>query len=144
MQDPKLPAGQVDDAIRNVDDARVLPLRMAGERKRQRVDREVSPREIFFQTARLHSRKRAYVSIRLTPSCREVDGGRTELEPDGSKAVMPRHASVRRRCQRRQRHRVAGFQQEIDIVDRLAQQQIPHGPADRVDRKPTRFRRIEH
>jgi len=57
---------------------------------------------------------------------------------------VPLHASVLGSRQRRQRHRIAGFQQEIDVVDRLAQQQIPHGPADRVDREAARFRRVEH
>jgi Zn-finger nucleic acid-binding protein len=144
MQNPKMPAGEIGDALRQIDNSRVLALCVAGERQRQRVDREVSPCEVFFQAARLHSRQRADVSIRLTPRCREVDGGRPELEPDASKSVVPRHASVRWRRQRRQRYGVAGFQQEVDVVDRLVLQQIPHGTTDSVDRELARFRRVEH
>ena len=80
MQNPKIPASEIDDAIRWIDDSRVLTLRVAGERQRQCVDREVSPRKIIFQAAGLYTWQRAYMGIRLTASCRQVDRGRADLE----------------------------------------------------------------
>jgi len=135
VEHPQRATLEVGNPPDGVDDACASAARV--ERERERVHREVPPREIVFQASRLHPRKSARMRIHLPASGRDVHGDLGGRDPNGPEAVVDLDTRTAGRGPARQSLGVEPalrLEEQVDIADGTIQQQVANRPAHQVER----------
>ena len=147
MEYTQSPRRQVIAAPSRVDQ-RAPPLaRDRRERHGQCVDGEVAALEIFLERARLDAGQRARRVVGLGPHRREVEGRSRGHQLRRAKALVRNHPRTLRSRFGGEIDRVAtldGLDDEIQVADAAAEQEVPDGATHRMDTHPRRLCALDH
>ena len=108
--------------------------RLAGQRQRHRVDREVTAGEVVREARGANGRQRARLLVELGARRREIDGEARHLRRSGAEPLVHARRRVEPARERGDvgRRRLDG---DVEVDATEAQDQVPDGPAHQEERQ---------
>ena len=115
-----------------------------GQPQRERVDREVAPREVVLERrAELHDRQRAGLGIALAPRSGEVERGVRASHRGRAEALVHQHLAAEPLGRPARDDQRVPLDDEVEVARHAAEQQVAHRAADHPDARLSAQRR-EH